>query len=313
MMQTHVENSNQRKALVVGAGSAGTRHAAILTDLGMDVTTFSRRSRQGGAESLEQQIVADQPDYIVIATETAAHEPNVQSVISSRYRKKLLVEKPFQVHRDTIVALTTRDVVVGFNLRFSPILRELRKHVHNTTIYSVEIYCGQTLNAWRPKRTLHSQYSSHAALGGGALADLSHEIDYAVWLFGRAKRVTALGGRYSQLTVDSDDSWGILMESERVPIMTIQLNYFDTCPQRRLTVNTSEGTLIANLVQETLETPKGTFRFPGASIITYADMHKSVLQGDMSQACTLEEALTVDSIIDAVRLSSTNSEWVSLS
>ena len=103
------------------------------------------------------------------------------------------------------------------------------------------------------------------------------------------------------------------MESERVPIMTIQLNYFDTYPQRRLTVNTSEGTLIADLVQETLKTPKGTIKFPGASITTYTDMHKSMLQGDMSQACTLEEALTVDSIIDAVRLSSTNSEWVSLS
>ena len=40
---------------------------------------------------------------------------------------------------------------------------------------------------WRPKQDYHTSYSAYKNKGGGVLLDLSHELDYATWIFGSLK------------------------------------------------------------------------------------------------------------------------------
>ena len=49
-------------------------------------------------------------------------------------------------------------------------------------------------------------------LGGGALLELSHELDYIQWFFGLPQLVTARGRKYSALEIDVEDMVEIILE-----------------------------------------------------------------------------------------------------
>ena len=51
-------------------------------------------------------------------------------------------------------------------------------------ILSVRCEVGQFLPSWRPNIDYRESVSARKALGGGALLELSHEIDYLMWIFG---------------------------------------------------------------------------------------------------------------------------------
>lgn len=300
------------RALVIGAGSAGMRHKSVLHNIGCETEIFSRRdaSRLRTIDSLHSTISDFRPEYVVIATETSAHKTAVQSLVDCSYGGKLLVEKPLAVDAEVLCRLACRRVGVGFNLRFHPVLVHLRDVLQTRVVYSVAIYCGQHLTTWRPGRTVESQYSAQSRLGGGVLRDLSHELDYATWLFGDVNRLVALGGHITEITTDADDAWGILMDCSKAPIITMQLNYFDTKKQRQIIVNTSDGTFIADLVGNTLTTSEGTRTFNDAMSLSYEAMHRSMLYDSNSSICSVADAQKVDRLIEAISMSSRDRCWV---
>jgi predicted dehydrogenase len=48
--------------------------------------------------------------------------------------------------------------------------------------------------------------TARSELGGGALLELSHELDYLQWIFGSAEWVSAVIGKQSKLEIDTEDS-----------------------------------------------------------------------------------------------------------
>ena len=78
-------------------------------------------------------------------------------------------------------------IYVGYNLRFHPLLKYLKKYLSqsNDKLLSVNIYAGSYLPDWRKNTNYVKSYSASKRKGGGVELDLSHEIDYASWLFGK--------------------------------------------------------------------------------------------------------------------------------
>ena len=218
-------SNNPSTALVIGQGSAGRRHARVLADIGLLVTTVSRRPNVGGFTTIADALSAGASEYVVVTTETADHARVLDSLSPIARSAKVLVEKPlFGGCPDTSLS-SFRDLRVGFPLRLHTGLRKLREEIANQTVVSAQIYCGQYLPDWRPDRDYHDTYSSDRAQGGGVLHDLSHELDYAIWLFGDWSRVNAIGGCHGDLDIKADDSWGVLASFEHCPIATLQINY----------------------------------------------------------------------------------------
>ena len=77
--------------------------------------------------------------------------------------------------------------MVGYVLRFHPGCQFLKNALQEKIIgvvSEVDFYCYSWLPNWRKGTNYKENVSSKIELGGGALLELSHEIDLANYLFG---------------------------------------------------------------------------------------------------------------------------------
>lgn len=300
------------KTLVIGYGSIGTRHVKLLKELGCRVAVVSRRDIDYHIKynNIYNAIEAEQPDYVVIANETYNHFQSLACITKLGFQGIVLVEKPLFHLFKKPPANNCQAIFVAYNLRFHPVIQNLYDLLQDEKILSVQAYCGQYLPLWRPRSNYRMSYSADRAAGGGVLRDLSHELDYLNWILGGWRKLTALGGHFSHLQIDSDDIFSILLETNRCPVVTIHLNYLDRVSRREILVNTDNHTIKADLVKGTLETDSAKEYFKTDKDFTYRLQHRAILDGNFNHPCSIEEGLTVMKMIEAVESSVARKEWV---
>lgn len=297
-------------ALVVGSGSIGERHRRVLAELGARVAVVSRRGGPGVHADLGAAVTALAPDYVVVATETADHGRVVDRLAALDFRGRVLVEKPLFAAPRPLPEHRFRTLAVGYNLRFHPVLRRLAERLAGERPLSAQIYVGQYLPEWRPGSDYRQRYSSRATEGGGALRDLSHELDVANWLLGPWQRLTALGGHWSPLEIDSDDTFVLLAAFAGCPAASIQVNYLDRRTRREVVINTADHTFSADLIAGTLardHAPPETF--PQERDDMYRALHRAVL-ADHPGPCDAAEAAQVMTMIAAAETAARTGAWV---
>jgi predicted dehydrogenase len=300
-----------RSALVVGMGSIGQRHARLLGELGLDVSVVSRRSGFAhGYRSLPQALAAERPCYVVIANETAKHHDALRELAEADFTGVVLVEKPLFDRPLPVPRNRFSGLYVGYNLRFHPLIREVARLLAEEPAASAQAYVGQYLPEWRPGRDYRATSSATQASGGGALRDLSHELDYMTWLFGRCRRVAALGGRFGTLEIDSDDTQALLLSFERCPVATAQLNYLDRHGARDIVVNTPTRTIRADLGRGSLRTGETERQFTVPRDATYLAQHRCALGDNRDMLCSAEEGAAITALIAAIEDAEASGNWV---
>jgi len=215
------------KILVVGFGSIGSRHATILQNMGHNVSVVSQQSEivYRVYRSIEEAFNAESFEYIVIANKTSDHYNALTQLVKYGFQGKILVEKPVFDHCTKETSeFSNLELFVAYNLRFHPLISKLKDLVQSESVISAAIYFGQYLPNWRPNRDYRTCYSAKKIEGGGVLRDLSHELDYLLWIFGDWQRLTALGGHLSELDIDTEDVVSVLLETENCPILNLLLN-----------------------------------------------------------------------------------------
>ncbi|MFC5604722.1 Gfo/Idh/MocA family protein [Sporosarcina koreensis] len=301
----------KKRIVVIGYGSIGQRHTKILNELGHHVVIVSRKKVDYPFYySNIKEALVEQPDYIVIANETSKHKNSLNELKNLGYNKKILVEKPlfpFAINCN----LDFSSLYVGYNLRFHPIVQTLYRKIRNSTIISVQCYVGQYLPSWRPGTNYIESYSASSSKGGGVIRDLSHELDYLQFLFGEWNKMTALGGKFSQLEIDSDDHYTFIFETKRVPIVTLQMNYIDHLIQRELIINTDEVTYKADFIQNSLQINDELIQFNVGRDETYKKQHQAVLNGENEFLCSYEKGLDIVKMIEMAEKASKEKVWVS--
>jgi predicted dehydrogenase len=302
------------RALVIGYGSIGQRHARVLEGLGHDVAVASRRAVEHPCRypELAPALAAFKPDYAVIANETALHRPTFRALKAEGFGGMALVEKPLFHDLAADDAPAEPNTFVAYNLRFHPLLLRLREWLGSHTLVAASIHVGQHLATWRPQRDFHQSYSSHRALGGGVLRDLSHELDYALWLFGPWRRVTALGGASGALGIDADDRWSILIECERCPQVNVTLSYLDHAPRRQIVVNARDDSAAVEFFSNTFSAGNGKTpeRIEVDREESYRRQHAAILSGRPGDACTYAEGYATLRLIDAVERAAAERRWL---
>lgn len=296
-------------AVVVGLGSIGSRHARILRELGLEVATVSRREG-GDYGSITQAVAGAHPDYAVIATETARHADNLQELAQAGFLGSALVEKPLFATPAAPPQYPFAHVSVGYNLRFHPVMTALAETLRGRDVITVAAYVGQDIRDWRPGRDHRATASATADAGGGVLRDLSHELDYLLWLFGPWHRVAALGGASGARDIDVDDHLDLLLDMQRAPSVHVHMDYLDRQGIRRIRVNVDDDTIEADLVGSRLTVNGKAMEIPSERDQSYRDMHVAAMSG-ARPGCSLPEALGVVHLIDASERALRTKTWIS--
>lgn len=290
-------------ALVCGGGSIGQRHAAILRGLGFRVAQVSNHLPEAFRD-IRTALADTRPDYVVVASETSRHLTDLEVLSSAGYEGPLLVEKPLCAPGQPQAGL--RDMAIAYQLRFHPALRWMAAQLDGRAAISAQAHVGQHLTTWRPGRDYRTTESARREAGGGALNDLSHELDYLDMLFGPWRRVAAMGGKASSLEIETDDHFALLCSFEHCGAVTIELNYLDRPGRRRLIVNTDADTLEIDLVAGTGrrndEPPVDLKADRDAPI---RDLHLAVLSGGAG-ATDLAAARRTMTLIEAARRSASS-------
>jgi len=146
--------------------------------------------------------------------------------------------------------------------------------------------------------------------GGGVLRDLSHELDYVLWLFGPWRWLTAAGGRLSSLEIDSDDVFSLLLATDRCPLVSIHMNYLDRMPCRKILVNTNDNTVCIDLIKNIVDVNGIRETVSVARDDTYRIQHQAMLNGNVEGLCTLEEAMETLHTIDVAEKAAISHQWI---
>ena len=233
------------KALIIGFGSIGKLHAEILQGLNFQVYLVTKQSISSFQtfENIKDALEQHDIEYIIVSNITSKHYETLQELVNLGYKGKLLIEKPLYNNIPKKHDTFPFEIGVGYNLRFNPVIIEISKLLVNQKITSSHHYVGQHLSTWRNLEVYKTNYSANKKMGGGVLRDLSHEIDLMLFLYGDIKKYFFLGGKFSDVTVDSDEVATFVMQNDNCPAISLQMNYYDHVKRREGIINTEEFSL----------------------------------------------------------------------
>jgi predicted dehydrogenase len=207
--------------LIAGLGSIGKRHLRLARELlpKADIRVLRHQATNEVPEfsngcffNIEEGI-GFAPQIAVIATPAPFHIATAQVLAEAGVH--LLIEKPLSASLDGVTQLLETCqkqgtvLLTGYNLRFLPSLQRFRDLLDESVIgkvLSVRCEIGQFLPSWRPENDYRQGVSARRELGGGALLELSHELDYLRWIFGEVNWVKATLSRQSSLEIDVEDT-----------------------------------------------------------------------------------------------------------
>lgn len=291
------------KVAIIGFGSIGARHAEILKKMGLSVSVVSSRNDVPHPvyKNIDLLFDADIPDYIIISNATEYHYSTYQELNRLRFKGLLLIEKPVFGEYDS--AEKYCPTFVAYQLRFHPVLQEMYRICENQQFIACNIYSGSYLPAWRPGQD-YKMVTSSSGSDGGVLRELSHEWDYLFWLGGRWESVSAITGHYSTLEIQRDDVTGVLIQTKRCPLATVQLNYLDRIGRREIIMILEKTTVHADLIKNTLLVNGKKKIYSVDRNDTFRAMHEAILEGNHEQVCSLKEGLEILKFVNSAEHSS---------
>ena len=322
------------RILIVGLGSIGRRHLRLARELipNADIRVLRHQSTNelpeysNGCFSSIEDAILFAPQIAVIANPAPFHIITAKKL--AEIGVHLLIEKPLSDKLDGVSQLLeicqqkNTYLLTGYNLRFLPSLQRFRDFLGENIIGNVlSVHCevGQYLPSWRPETNYQQGVSAKRELGGGALLELSHEIDYLRWIFGEVEWVKASLSRQSNLEIDVEDTAHIIMgfmptTDKHKLIAAVNLDFIRHDTSRLCTAIGEKGSLRWNgLTGEVSLYESGAkewcelFRYQHTPDESYLAEWKSFIAcvtEDKAPLIAIEDGLKVLQIIEAVRKSS---------
>src|SRR5690606_24335298 len=216
-------------------------------------------------------------------------------------------------------------IVVGYNLRFMPAANVVKDIIDSGKLGRISTAfseVGQYLPDWRPNTDYRKGVSAQKYLGGGALLELSHELDYMLWFFGYFEEVSAIISSSGILDIDVEDTVDALFVNQVGATFHLHLDFLQRSPSRSLKVIGENGNLLWDLI-------KNEVLFQGVGSIVEilfsntgydrSDMYVEELRRFLEYANddagfdpTLGSSIEVMRLIEAIRLSHSEKSWVKI-
>ena len=230
------------RALIVGCGSIGQRHAQNLRKLGIE-EIFALRTRKGHFQNLpddlevvelnsENELKDSRFDFAIISNPSSLHLETVEKI--SDQVSGIFIEKPFsdKLHgcAETADMLSKKHVVsfVGHNLMFHPAIKGILAFINQSDlgrILNLQCQVGQWLPDWHPYEDYRKAYYARKDLGGGVSSTMIHEIHLATQFAGLPTEVFGVFSGSELLELDVDVCSDLMIRHSSMAVSQIHLDF----------------------------------------------------------------------------------------
>jgi len=264
-----------KRVLFIGLGGAGQRHLRLFAEnctkkteliayrstsktpvLNSDFTVNNTSSLEElyGVNIFDDfdQAINSNPDLAIISTPSSLHMSYAQ--LCAEKGINIFLEKPlsdshkgFKKLYDTVLT-NNLFFQVGFQRRFHPQLKEINNIIKSNgigSIINVIMTVASYVPFWHPYEDFKDLYACRKDLGGGVLLTEIHEFDLCVWYFGRPTFVTCVGGTYSNVGLDVEDTAHVTLDYNQFSVQ-INLTFWQKHAERSLLIAGEEGSLSWN-------------------------------------------------------------------
>lgn len=267
----------------------------------------------------EEEAFAWKPDFMIVSNPTSLHlryllkaiDHNIDALIekpvASSYREIKEVEDKIKGRKN--------EIYVGFNLRFHPIIREVRNVISTNRygkVLKADLYIGEYLPLWHPYEDYRASYAAKKELGGGVLRTLCHEIDLGQYWFGDYNKIFSRVSKISGLDIDVDDNTDIFAEMKSGILLKITVDYLNPVLERRGRILFEKGLLEYNFSSMAITFTDYATRECQLLLkienydynVQYKCQMETFINRSDEEICTLEEGINVTRIIDKCEESS---------
>ncbi|MDB2630020.1 Gfo/Idh/MocA family oxidoreductase [Luminiphilus sp.] len=253
---------------VVGMGSIAKRHLKNLRQLHQKSkiyvvsSTGSNTTLPENADAIIslERLVALAPDYVVVASPAPFHIHIAQKLLA--HSIAVLIEKPLAHDLHSCLILQefckqqrSKAVAVGYCLRFLPSALVVKDYLDRSLlgpVYNVHATVGQYLPSWRTDKNYKDSVSASKALGGGALLELSHELDYLHWLLGDLTLQHSLLRTTDELGLEVEEIANLILLSENNIYVSVHLDFIQKATQRNCEIIGQNGRIVWDLLTNTV-------------------------------------------------------------
>mgnify|MGYP006082875167 CR=1 FL=1 len=316
-----------KRFVVIGMGSIASRHRKNLKLLFPDAEivgiSSSGRSDVSSEENIDivlkevTELAGLDIEMAIVASPAPFHANHAIPLINMGI--PTLIEKP--------VAMTSADcnrligaqeetgtpVVVGYCLRYLPAAPKIHDLINNGFIgelYNAHFEVGQYLPDWRPSKFYKDSVSAVPELGGGALLELSHEFDFALWVFNDLDVGYYVLRKSKELELKVEDMVDVIASSSNGALVSIHLDMLQLKAHRNYRFTGSKGSiewdLLANKVIFTNRSSSRLIHYDEVwdSNCMYIDMLNdflNLINGDDNRCVNLGSATRTLKFIDQVK------------
>lgn len=300
---------------LIGFGSIGKRHLKILLNIEevklvniftrkkIDNLTNDNRIKNFDVSELDKK----ESFLTIIATSADVHIKYLKKV----YNKSnfILVEKPFadysfsEFYEDLD---PENKIFVGYNLRFSKVIQYLKKVIRDLDksgkLYNLNVLNTSHIQGWRDQ-PLSQSISLDPNKGGGALLELSHDIDLVNYLMSINFNKSSVNRINLPLNiVNIDSSYHCLGLSKKNIPFSIFSSFSSHIIKKKYYLDTKEFTYEVNLIKNTVKkyslgSVVEVINFEETRDDTFLKQIKNIINinsiGDNKPLCSFKEALSM--------------------
>jgi len=177
---------------IIGLGSIGNKHYEYLSKFKFITLTYIQNSNLKIIDNKNTKLISsikvNEFDAIYICTPTSTHLRFLKKLV--KFSNNFVIEKPLDISisgLNKILNINTNiNLYTAYVLQQKRSMKTIKKIINNNfnKILSVEIKCFSYLPNWRSNKDYLNSHTAKKKLSGGIIYELSHEINYALFLFG---------------------------------------------------------------------------------------------------------------------------------
>jgi predicted dehydrogenase len=270
-----------KRILFIGLGGAGQRHLRLFkqhTPKETELIAYRSTSKTpvlnsdftvNRGNSLEElygveifsnldDAINTYPDLAVISTPSSLHMEYAQ--LCAENGINIFVEKPlshslkdFKRLKETVLS-NKLFLQVGFQRRYHPHFNEIQRIITKGKIgdiLSVTMTVSSYIPFWHPYEDFRELYACKKDLGGGVLLTEIHEFDLCVWYFGKPFSVTCVGGTFSNVGLDVEDTVRVILNYKSF-LVQVNLTFWQKHAERSVFISGEEGCVLWNQDENSL-------------------------------------------------------------